>query len=180
MRLSFLGGRRLGLWLGRAGSFRKRRLPWFQAPFPNLSWEMKALLCAFHNQTVVPAAPLQGWEPLPYSQAHKDTAPGQGGTAIASWGPSWRGALGGRLPAVGRAALGFANAHRLAGPRLPQTPCPQRASCYIHCVTDALKKSKGPFYPKATTGNSKYSRPAFVTGTDRTAFLSLGSCVSAP
>lgn len=171
---SFLGE---GGWGSGSGSFRKRRLPWFQAPFPNISWEMKALLCGFHNQTLVPASPLQGFEIHPYSQAHKEAALGQGGTARASWGPSWPGPLGGRLPAVGRAALGSASAQRLAGPRLTQSPCPQRASCYIHCITDALKKFKRPFYPKAAIGDSKYSIPAFVTGTDRTAFISLGSCV---
>lgn len=139
MSLSFYGGRRLRFWLGRADSFRKRRIPPFKFQFLNLSWEMKALLCAFHNQTVgYSLSPPWLWN-LSYSDGHNKAALGQGWQLLPGLCAGW-------VPPGGRASSIRQGCPPLGGNNSPtQSPCPQIAFGDINCIIDTLKKLSGLF-----------------------------------
>lgn len=52
------------------------------------------------------------------------------------------------LPALGRAALGFTNAHYLAKQQPLAISLSPNSFCYINCIIDTLKKLNGLFIPR--------------------------------
>lgn len=106
---------------------------------------MKALPVCFHNLLVI-ASPLHGFEILSYSHGHKETARGRMAVLPGVWAGSLPPMEG--LPALGRAALGFTDAHHSAEQQPHAIFLSPNSLCYINCIIDPLKKLSGLFMPR--------------------------------